>query len=444
VSEDDEARPGDPEPSDTAGLFTPPKLTFEPPKIPDKIPEAKPDAATAKPEAAKAETKPEGAAKPEAAKPEGAAKPEAAKPEAAKSEAAKPEAAKPEAAKPERPQSEAPSEPEGSSRRKRRKRPEGAAATVSASEAVAAAKAASLSEPAAEAKADAGTKGDGGDRMDLPKWNRARVKRKQVAGQEEDAFQAGVRKAGRQAIKRAPVVIALILLVAGGIATALWYRGRSAEQDAEATRILASAAGVQARGEVKPPGFVHERKLPFPIPLLDEEAERAQRVEKALADLHSAADDSEANRVADLMRAAQQVKDGKFGDAIATWSAFIEHNPEHELVFLAREGKALALEANGDTEGALGELDTLAGQKGDFYRDQALFQKARILEAAGRTDEALAIYEQYIEEYPLDQDSIAKPQVVERLRELKPELVPADADAPEAGDFSLPPGLLPP
>jgi tetratricopeptide (TPR) repeat protein len=283
-----------------------------------------------------------------------------------------------------------------------------------------------------------------GDRMDLPKWNRAKVKRKQVAGEEEDAFQAGVRKAGRQVVRRAPFVLAAILVVSAGIATVMWYRGHRAEEDAEATRILASAAGVQARGEVKPPDFVDDRKLPFPVPLLDEEAQRAQQVEKALADLQSAAEQSEVDRVADLMRAAQQVKDGKFGDAIATYSAFIESNADHELAFLAREGKALALEANGDIEGALAELDTLAGQKGDFYRDQALFQKARILEAAGRTDEALAVYEQYVEEYPLDQDSIAKPQVVARLRELKPELVPADADAPGAGGLSLPPGLLPP
>lgn len=280
------------------------------------------------------------------------------------------------------------------------------------------------------------------ERMDLPKWNRARVKRKQVAGEEEDAFQAGVRKAGRSAVQRAPLVIGLILVVAAGIAGVAWWRGHQAEKEAEATRLLASAAAVQARAEVKPEGWVNDRKLPFPIPLLDEEAERAQQVDKGLGELHAAAEGTDADRTADLMRAAQQYKDGKFTDALASYTQFLESNPKHELAFLAHEGKAMALEATGDIDGALAALDTLAGQKGDFYRDQALYQKARILEAADRKDDAIAIYEQYVEEYPLDQDSLAKPQVIERLRELKPELVPAETEAPGAGGFGLPPGLL--
>jgi predicted negative regulator of RcsB-dependent stress response len=331
------------------------------------------------------------------------------------------------------------------SRRKRRKpasestpseKPEKVEAALVVADLPARSRVVSASEPEPP-KADAGP-----DRMDLPKWNRARVKRKQVAGEEEDAFQAGVRKAGQSAIRRAPLVIVLILLVSAGIAGVVWWRGHQAEKDAEATRLLASAAAVQARAEVKPEGWVNDRKLPFPIPLLDEEAERAQQVEKALGELQATAEGSEADRTADLMRAAQQYKDGKFTDALASYTQFLEGNPKHELAFLAHEGKAMALEATGDIDGALAALDTLAGQKGDFYRDQALYQKARILEAADRKDDAIAVYEQYVEEYPLDQDSLAKPQVIERLRELKPELVPAEADAPGAGGFGLPPGLL--
>jgi tetratricopeptide (TPR) repeat protein len=294
-------------------------------------------------------------------------------------------------------------------------------------------KAAAAVEAASTASEGEGATADGGDRMDLPKWNRAKVKRKKVAGEQEDDA----------AIRRAPLAFGLIVVVAAVIAGVFWYRGHSAEKDAEATRILAGAAGIQARGEVTPPGFENDRKLPFPVPLLAAETERAAQVEKGLAELQSAAEGSEADRLAELMRGAQQVKDGKFGDAIATYSAFLDKNPQHELGFLAHEGKAIALEANGDIEGALAELDRLAGNKGDFYRDQALAQKGRMLEAAGRKDEAIAVYETYVEEYPLDKDSIAKPEIIERLRELKPELVPADADRAGAGDFALPPGLMP-
>lgn len=339
------------------------------------------------------------------------------------------------------------SEAERESRRKRRKpaaeggasekvAPEKVEAQLVAADLPARSRVIAASEPV-EPKPDSAA-----ERMDLPKWNRARVKRKQVAGEEEDAFQAGVRKAGQSAIRRAPLAIGLILLVSAGIAGVVWWRGHQAEKDAEATRLLASAAAVQARAEVKPEGWVNERKLPFPIPLLDAEAERAQQVDKGLGELHAAAEGTDADRTADLMRAAQQYKDGKFTDALASYTQFLESSPKHELAFLAHEGKAMALEATGDIDGALAALDTLAGQKGDFYRDQALYQKARILEAADRKDDAIVIYEQYVEEYPLDQDSLAKPQVIERLRELKPELVPAETEAPGAGGFGLPPGLL--
>ena len=213
--------------------------------------------------------------------------------------------------------------------------------------------------------------------------------------------------------------------------------------DAEATRLLASAAAVQARGEVTDvEAFKEKRKLPPPLPLFNEEAERAQQAEKALGELAAAAGDSEANNVAELLRAAQTYKDGKFTEAADAYAKWAQANPEHELVFLAREGRALALEATGDIDGALAELDALAGKPQDFYRDQALWHKARILEAAERGDEALEIYKQYAEEYPLEESSIAKAEVVARLKELSPDLVPEGADAPPGlGGLPLPAGL---
>jgi hypothetical protein len=283
------------------------------------------------------------------------------------------------------------------------------------------------------ATADDGAGKDAGkDRIDLPKWNRARVKRKQVAGQEQDAFQASVRKAGRQAIRKAPVVLGLIMLVAAAIAGVVWWKGKVDEDAAEATRLLASAAAVQARGEVTDiAAFEEQRKLPPPLPLLGEEAERAQKAEKALGELAAGAGDTEANKVGDLLRAAQTYKDGKFTEAADEYAKWAQANADHDLVFLAREGRALALEASGDIDGALAELETLAGKPQDFYRDQALWHKSRILEAVGRSDEALEVYKQYAEEYPLTEGSIAKHDVVERLQELAPDLVPEGADAPD-------------
>jgi hypothetical protein len=66
-----------------------------------------------------------------------------------------------------------------------------------------------------------------GERMDLPKWNRARVKRAPAktegAAGETDAFQQGVREAGRAAVRRVPLVVLGVLGLAAAIGGVIWF-----------------------------------------------------------------------------------------------------------------------------------------------------------------------------------------------------------------------------
>ncbi|MCR9164801.1 MAG: YfgM family protein [Nannocystaceae bacterium] len=296
---------------------------------------------------------------------------------------------------------------------------------------------------------DATKASDGdGERMDLPKWNRARVKRKQPKGEEQDTFQAGVRKAGKTALTQAPVVIGLIVLVAGVIAGVVWYRGKAAEDRAVATRVLANATAAQARSRIEVVDPAESaKKLPPPNPVFPDEGARAQAVDDTLAQLDGELADSEAAQLAGLVEAGRLMQQGKFADAKAEYESFLSANPDHPLGFLANEGLALALEASGDIDGAVSILDTMAPDAGAFYRDQALYHKGRMLEGQGKSDEALAIYKTYVEEYPLEQDSLAKDAVMARLEELAPDLIPAEAKAPAGGlggpggMMGLPPGL---
>lgn len=299
------------------------------------------------------------------------------------------------------------------------------------------------SEDAAPAEGSDDKAAAGGERMDLPKWNRARVKRKQVKGEEQDSFQAGVRKAGREALSRAPVVIGLIIVVAGIIAGIVWFRGEQAEDRAKATRVLAAAAAADVRGRVDANTDTPPKKLPPPNPVFADEGAQAQQVEQTLAQLQAELGDTEANTAAELMRASRLMRDGKFADAKGLYEAFLAANADHPLRFLAYEGLAYALEGQGDLDGAVAQLDALAPETGAFYRDQALFQKGRLLEAKGDADGALTTYKTYLEEFPLDQDSIARDGVLERLEELAPDLVPAEAKAAAAlGGMGLPPNML--
>lgn len=276
------------------------------------------------------------------------------------------------------------------------------------------------------------------ERRDLPKWNRARVKRKAPVGEEQDTFQTSVRQAGRTAVRRAPLLLIAVVLVAGGIGGAIWWRGQSAAKAAEATQILATAAAYQARGRVEPEldTVLGERARPPAQPLAKDAAELRERVDAPLAQLETTAPGSDAAKVAVLVRASQAMRDARFADAEGLFRSFVEKHRGHELHFLAQEGVLLAKEAQGDTEGAIAEADTLIGEeKGAFYRDQALWQKARLLETLGRKDDALTVYRQYVEEYPLTDPSIARAQVIERLRELDPASVPAglEVEAPGPG-----------
>ena len=97
---------------------------------------------------------------------------------------------------------------------------------------------------------------------------------------------------------------------------------------------------------------------------------------------------------------------------------------------MARDGLVITLEAQERYDDALAEVEPMLGGEGDYFRDQALWHKGRLLEAAGRTDEATEIYRQYGTEYPLDKASLARMQVRARLEELDPDAVPPMPETP--------------
>lgn len=295
-------------------------------------------------------------------------------------------------------------------------------------------------------KADAGTTvAPAPDRMDMPKWNRARVKRVQpeaAAAEAPDAFQQGVREAGRTAVRRGPLVLIGAVVVAAAIGGGIWWTGHRAETRAEGTRLLAQPVAWRSRGRIiDVDAVMKDRKRPPPVPIARDQAELDRNVDGALAAL-GASEQAQAVTLGLLVRGATAMERGDFAGGQAAYEEFLTKvGSDHPLAFLATEGIAAAREAQGDLDGALAQFDKLAGAVGDFYRDQALWHKARLLESAGRNDEALEVYKQYATEYPLDKASIARAQVRERLGELDPSLVPPENDPSAAAGLS---GLLGP
>lgn len=271
-----------------------------------------------------------------------------------------------------------------------------------------------------------------GEPMELPTWNRSRTKRRGGEGPQDDAFVTGVKEVGRGAARRGPLIIGAALLVIGVIVTIVVVSTTRQKDAAEATRVLASAARYQSdQAEVGDPELLYGANKGKPVaPVVKDEAERTAAITKQLDELDAAAAGSAPALAGKLVRAAGQLRDGKAAEAEALYRDFIaEAGAGHPLIFSAREGLAFAREAQGDLAGAVAELDALAGEKGVFYRDMALYQKGRILERQGKTEDALAVYRQYIAEYPLQQPSLAQTEVRKRLEELDPKALAGQAPA---------------
>lgn len=270
--------------------------------------------------------------------------------------------------------------------------------------------------------------------MELPTWDHSRSKRRGGdAGPQEDAFVTGAKEVGRTAQRRLPLVIGAVVAVLAVIVVVVIIYNSKQTASAKATRELATAARYESEAEVGDPALLLGASKGKPVaPIVKDEAEREAAVTKALDGLDAAAPGSDAALAGTLVRAAGLLRAGDGAGAEALYREFLaKAGAGHPLLFAAREGLAFAREAQGDIDGALAELETLAGQKGTFYRDMALWQKGRLLERQGKAEAALEVYRQYIAEYPLQQPSIAQSDVRKRLEELDPQAL-AGEPAPES------------
>ncbi len=284
--------------------------------------------------------------------------------------------------------------------------------------------------------APAGDPAAPGERAELPSWNRSRKKRKAnvKAEQADDGFQRGVRKAGRQFVDTPKLVIGgivlFLLVIAGGVG--MNKRGKVA--DAEAARTLKSATAAIVRGQVIP---MDERegkeelieRSPYPI-FVDEDERNAAVIESL-----EAAKSGGRDRVAEdatLVAAAFAMRQGDFEAAGEEYTTFLaEVDEDHPLRFLALEGKGLALEAEGELDAALAAFEALAPRSSDFYRHMALYHQGRVLEALDRKDDALAVYQTFFEEFPLE--VMATPLIRDRVELLDPEFAARLATPPSTG-----------
>lgn len=164
--------------------------------------------------------------------------------------------------------------------------------------------------------------------------------------------------------------------------------------------------------------------------------------------------DTAAAASAYLLLAEAQRKDGKYAEANATLAKFLDKFPRHELATTARMAMAANLQAMGKQDEALAIYQQIASAAvPGFNTPMALIEQVHILQEKGKTEDARRICETIMTQY---RDSYAAMEASQLLRTFlktaKPDtsssVAPAKAGtaAPPAGPptMTLAPAAPPP
>jgi tetratricopeptide (TPR) repeat protein len=141
-----------------------------------------------------------------------------------------------------------------------------------------------------------------------------------------------------------------------------------------------------------------------PIPRFKTTAERAQATLEALDELDKKFGSTDVAKDAVLFRAGVKFDTGQYEDAEALYKKALERAPKDPSVqALAREGIGLCAEAKGKLDDALTAYQATEPTSGDFYRDRALYDEARVYLKKGDKKKAVELYKEVLDKMPKSQ-----------------------------------------
>jgi hypothetical protein len=202
-----------------------------------------------------------------------------------------------------------------------------------------------------------------------------------------------------------------VVLVSWGVRS---YTTTQAEKASQAfSRIhRIETAPVIAEGSKAPPPADDS------VPQFKTEAERAQAALKEVEGFLAQHGSSSLRDEAQLLRGHLLISVGRASEAVTLYES-LRGAVEARLSFLVEEGLAYAQEAAGQPDKAIATLTALADASkgnGNFFRDRALFHKARLLEGKGAGKDAEKLYREILSETPT---SALKEEINNRLAALE-------------------------
>ncbi len=188
----------------------------------------------------------------------------------------------------------------------------------------------------------------------------------------------------------------LVWFLAYGIST--WFEHKAqaaAEQFGKAVKIYDADL---LSDDAAPPKSDDENQ----VQRFKSEPERADATFAALDELEKKWSGSDVARDSLVFRAGVLYDLGRFDDAAARYRKFLDElkGKDAALSQLAKEGVGLCLEAQNKLDEALTAYQSLEPKQGDFYRDRALYDQARVFQKKGDKQKAAALYNQVLTKMP--------------------------------------------
>jgi tetratricopeptide (TPR) repeat protein len=201
--------------------------------------------------------------------------------------------------------------------------------------------------------------------------------------------------ARRRLVIGAGVGTVALIVVIWGSASVMASRAAKASYDFARIERIAAADLLAATGE----GPKTDDGLPH-FKTEQERLEAALKEADSFITLHGG---SRLKDEAQLLKAKYLLALGKGSDAAALYQSLLAGSLDRRLRFLSQEGLGYALEQSGQTDAAIAAFGALAddaGKNGGFYRDHALYDKARLLQHKGGGKEAEKLLREILEKTP--------------------------------------------
>ena len=230
----------------------------------------------------------------------------------------------------------------------------------------------------------------------------------------EDEFVSGVTSFAEKLAPYARKIVAAVVAFFLVVAAVMGYRWYQERREARATEIVAQAMEIYQQPVVSEEQAALFAQLDIPgLPEVTHPSAKA-RAEAALAEWEALVGDygdTDAARHSQLFFAGVLYDAQRYDEAAELYRAFAQSDAPAEQRAIAREGVAYTLEAQAlaaedaqarqaGLEQALAAFEKVQERDDGFYRDYALYHQGRVLESLDRRDDAVAMYQKVLEQFP--------------------------------------------